>query len=57
MSFDVLHVAAARFFRQILTRQALLQHVHQMDRIGRDFGLIIVEHRRQDLVRKARRHA
>ena len=57
MALDVLHVAAACFLGQVLAPETLLEHVHQMDRVGRDFRLIVIEHRRQDLVGEARRHA
>ena len=57
VALDVLDVAAAHLVGQVLAREPLLEHVHEVDRVGRDLGLVVVEHRRQDLVGEARRQA
>jgi hypothetical protein len=53
----VLDAAAALLVRQVLAGEPLLEDVHEMHRVGRDLGLVVVEHRGQDLVGEARRHA
>ena len=49
----MLGVAPPDLVGQVLAREPLLQHVHEMNRIGRDLGLVVVEHRREHLVGEA----
>ena len=57
LGLDEFEIALLDLVRQLLAPDRLLEHVHQMHRIGADLGRIVVEGRGQDLEGEAGRDA